>query len=278
MKTKPEFQDLLELIFELRNKAYGAYFLRRNYQRYLTRATAITASLLLLVLVIPIISASEEREKRPDERVVVILPPVPPLEPDKVPPPPPPMPKVVQPKQQIKTQAFLPPSLRRDSDVAQENPPPVDDSLKNVRIGSFTRPGQAPDGPEFTDNPDTTGSWLLRRVVVAPKPVTRDTVFEYVEQMPEFPGGREELLRYLQKNTQYPEIARTSGIEGTAQVRFVVDEEGNVSQAAIVRDPGGGCGKEALRVIKSMPRWKPGKQNGKKVKVWYTVPVRFKIQ
>jgi protein TonB len=103
-------------------------------------------------------------------------------------------------------------------------------------------------------------------------------IFTVVEQQPEFPGGQGELLAYLGKNISYPPIAQENGIEGTVVVRFVVNETGGISDIQIIRDIGGGCGKEAVRVVKSMPKWKPGRQRGKAVKVYFTLPVRFKLE
>ena len=99
-----------------------------------------------------------------------------------------------------------------------------------------------------------------------------------MEQQPEFPGGQAELLKYLGKNINYPPIAQENGIEGTAVVRFVVNETGGISDIQIIRDIGGGCGKESVRVVKNMPNWKPGRQRGQAVKVYFTLPVRFKLE
>jgi protein TonB len=102
-------------------------------------------------------------------------------------------------------------------------------------------------------------------------------IFMYVEQMPEFPGGQVELLKYLQKNLRYPAAARENGIEGKVVLQFVVDESGKISEIQTVRDIGGGCAEEAIRVVRSMPPWKAGKQNGNAVKVYFKLPVTFKL-
>jgi protein TonB len=116
-------------------------------------------------------------------------------------------------------------------------------------------------------------------IVEEPEPEPEEPeIFTVVEQQPEFPGGQGELLAYLGKNINYPPIAQENGIEGTVVVRFVVNETGGISDIQIVRDIGGGCGAEAVRVVKSMPKWKPGRQRGKAVKVYFTLPVRFKLE
>jgi periplasmic protein TonB len=98
------------------------------------------------------------------------------------------------------------------------------------------------------------------------------------EQMPEFPGGGEALVRFIQRALKYPPIAQETGIEGRVFVRFVIDREGNVTDVQLVRGVDQSIDNEALRVVRSLPRWEPGRQNGKTVKVWYTVPIVFKLQ
>ncbi|MFN3940550.1 MAG: energy transducer TonB, partial [Chitinophagales bacterium] len=99
-----------------------------------------------------------------------------------------------------------------------------------------------------------------------------------VEEMPTFPGGDKALYEYLAKNIKYPAVAKDNGIEGKVYIKFVVNEDGSVSQVSLARGIGGGCDEEAMRVVSGMPKWTPGKQRGKNVKVWYTLPVYFKLQ
>lgn len=103
------------------------------------------------------------------------------------------------------------------------------------------------------------------------------SVFTYVEQMPEFPGGEGELLKYLKENLKYPEEALDEEREGKVYVKFVVDENGDIRNAMSVRPIGYGMDEEAVRVVESMPQWKPGKQNGKAVKVYFQLPIMFSI-
>lgn len=103
-------------------------------------------------------------------------------------------------------------------------------------------------------------------------------IFMIVEEQAKFPGGDLELMKFVGKKIKYPAIARENNIEGRVIVKFVVNEDGSISQAQVLRDIGGGCGDEALRVIKMMPKWEPGKQRGKAVKVWFTMPVQFKLE
>ena len=102
-------------------------------------------------------------------------------------------------------------------------------------------------------------------------------IFTVVESMPGFPGGETAMKRYLAENIQYPQMARESGIQGRVFVTFVVEKDGNVTDVRVLRGIGGGCDEEAIRVIKNMPRWDPGKQRGKPVRVQFNMPIMFKL-
>jgi len=110
------------------------------------------------------------------------------------------------------------------------------------------------------------------------KSIEDDTPFVVVEKMPEFPGGMSALLDFLAKNTRYPQSAAETGIQGTVYLSFVVEKDGNVSNIKTLRGIGGGCNQEAERVLSLMPKWKPGNQFGKPVRVSFNVPVVFKLQ
>lgn len=105
-----------------------------------------------------------------------------------------------------------------------------------------------------------------------------DEIFQVVEQDPEFPGGVEALYKFVQQNIKYPQLAKENNITGRVFVQFVVEKDGSVSNVRAARDIGGGCGAEAVRVVKSMPKWTPGKQRGKAVRAAYTLPVNFNLQ
>ena len=103
-------------------------------------------------------------------------------------------------------------------------------------------------------------------------------IFKVVEVMPEFPGGAAKMMEYIQKNMRYPIEARENGIHGRVFVNFVVEPDGSISNVAVMRGIGGGCNEEAVRVVKSMPKWNPGKQRGTAVRCAFTVPIIFKLQ
>jgi protein TonB len=103
-------------------------------------------------------------------------------------------------------------------------------------------------------------------------------IFTVVESMPEFPGGTGELYKYLGNSIKYPPLAKESGIQGRVFVNFVVEPNGSISNVKVLRGIGGGCDEEAIRVVKAMPTWKPGKQRGKAVRVSYNLPIKFTLQ
>ena len=103
-------------------------------------------------------------------------------------------------------------------------------------------------------------------------------IFKVVEEMPEFPGGAAKMMEFIQKNIKYPMMARESDIQGRVFVNFVVEPDGTITNVIVMRGIGGGCDEEALRVVQSMPNWKPGKQRGSAVRCSFTVPIIFKLQ
>lgn len=115
-------------------------------------------------------------------------------------------------------------------------------------------------------------------VVVEEVEPEEQQIFQIVEEMPEFPGGMGECLKFLMKNAKYPTISQENGVQGKVSVKFVIEKDGSIADPVVVRGVDPYLDKEALRVVKSMPKWKPGKQRGKPVRVSYTVPVIFKLQ
>lgn len=127
---------------------------------------------------------------------------------------------------------------------------------QNSEVGEFVAPVQDDDEP----------------IIVEAE------IFTIVEEQPGFPGGESALMQYLGNNIKYPQLARESNIQGTVFVTFVVEPDGSISNVKTLRGIGGGCDEEALRVVKSMPRWTPGKQRGKPVRVQFNLPIRFVLQ
>ncbi len=120
--------------------------------------------------------------------------------------------------------------------------------------------------------------YYVSRVEVQEEVHVEAEIFTIVEEQPGFPGGEAALMEFLGKNITYPPMARESGIQGTVFVTFVVEPDGSVTNVKILRGIGGGCDEEAIRVVKNMPKWKPGKQRGKPVRVQFNLPIRFILQ
>ena len=127
----------------------------------------------------------------------------------------------------------------------------------------------------------TSYSTIQAQVVIEDNAVVKEDenqIFVFVEEYPEFPNGEENLYKYLGSNIKYPHEALENGIQGTVVVKFVVEKDGSISNVKAVRKIGGGCDEEAVRVVKRMPRWKPGKQSGKPVRTEFTLPIQFKLK
>jgi protein TonB len=115
-------------------------------------------------------------------------------------------------------------------------------------------------------------------IEVEEEEVEEAQIFMVVESMPEFPGGEVSLQKYLYENIKYPQMAKESGIQGRVFVTFVVEKDGSVTDVRVLRGIGGGCDEEAIRVVQNMPKWNPGKQRGKPVRVQFNLPIKFTLQ
>lgn len=247
-----------DLVFEHRNKEYGAYSIRKWYEVRLTRAFIFsTIGFVLLILspfLIGLFGKSAKDVDKSKTEVIVNLEQPPPINEEPPPPPPPPP----QPMKEIVK--FVPPVIKENA--PEEETPPVQEELKETTIGTINQQGEKTDEipPEAPVDPDA------------------GKIFTIVEEMPSFPGGEGKLFEFLTKNIKYPPIARENGIQGRVYVTFVVDKEGKIKDAKVVRGIGGGCDEEALRVVRAMPDWKIGKQNGRPVAVQYNLPVNFTLK
>ena len=148
-----------------------------------------------------------------------------------------------------------------------------DEDIKEETIQSSEDTNQATAGPSA---PAHSGPVMTGPAVVGEES-DEDEIFQVVEQMPEFPGGMEALLQYLGKNIKYPDYARDNNIQGKSIIEFVVNRDGSIVDPKVIKSLDPSCDKEAMRVIKAMPKWTPGKQRGKPVRVKYTVPVTFRL-
>ena len=186
----------------------------------------------------------------------------------------------IEPKKEIpvarETQKFTAPVIKKDELVKEENQVKQMDKLdEKVAVGTENKEGVK----------DRTVEAVRSEIAVAapppppaPKPEVATKVFDVVEEMPSFPGGQGALMQYLASNIKYPVVAQENGVQGRVIVSFVVERDGSISDVKVARSVDPSLDREAQRVVKSMPRWSPGKQNGSTVRVKYTVPVVFRLQ
>jgi protein TonB len=266
----------VDLVFEGKNQAYGAYQLRKD-----TGKRNIKSLIWVLIGIAIIFAAAyanlaiqnamkqnqtidtdvelsklaQKKEAKVERKEPVVQ-----VEQQKV---------VEKVKSSVK---FTAPEIKKDDEVKPEDEIKSQDELSktNTAIGTFDVKG----------NDEAEGEVLKAKEVIADeKPKEEETkVFDVVEQMPEFPGGQAALLKWISDNIKYPTIAEENGIQGRVVCTFVVERDGSVTDVQVARSIDPSLDKEAVRVLKKMPRWIPGKQNGSAVRVKYTVPVTFKLQ
>ena len=157
---------------------------------------------------------------------------------------------------------------------------PTDEEQPELVVVAYTPASVTPSNTIQPSQPETTPVAVEKAVKEkAPEPVEQDNkVYNSVEQMPEFPGGVAEMMKFLQMNIKYPPTAAANKIEGRVIVQFIIDATGQVGDVKVVRSVDEELDAEAVRVVKSMPKFTPGRQDGKAVAVWYTLPISFKLQ
>lgn len=267
----------IDLVFEGKNHEYGAYQLRkntgvRNLKAIITMfiGFAIIAGIVIAKVSIDNYIASQnaaieadvelqslaekkeaKMEKKDDEPRI-----------DKI--------EVERVRSSV---AFTVPEIKKDDEVKEDQEMKSQDELQesNTAIGVFNVEG----------NDEEAGQVLKAKEVIAepePPKVEETKVFDVVEQMPSFPGGQAALMQWLSSNIKYPVVAEENGVQGRVVCTFVVEKDGSITDVKVVRGVDPSLDKEAVRVLKQMPHWIPGKQNGSAVRVKYTVPVTFRLQ
>ncbi len=266
-----------DIVFANRNQAYGAYALRKSTGR--RNAIAILAVILLAIACqigltikniadeeaakraamtqVTELSALEQKKEAKVERKEIVK------KPD--------VEKVVE---KVKSSVkFTAPVIKKDNEVKPEDELKTQDEIMNTKaaVGSFDVKGN-----------DESGEVLKAKEVIVTEPVKpkeeETKVFDVVEQMPSYPGGQGALMQYLASHIKYPVVAEENGIQGRVICTFVVERDGSITDVKIARSVDPSLDKEAIRVVKSMPNWIPGKQNGSAVRVKYTLPVTFRLQ
>ena len=269
-------RDWTEMVFEGRNKEYGAYRLRKNAgKRNLYSLITIFIAALAIWGGISLVKFVESRTKsvaqtsvaelsalnQPKKKAEVKQQKKVKLEqPEKV---------VERVKSSVK---FTAPVIKKDDEVKPEDELKTQDELMSTKtaIGALDVKG----------NDDANGEVLkIKEAVAQPEPKPEvEKVFDVVEQMPSFPGGPSALMEWLSNNVKYPVVAQENGVQGRVVVSFVVERDGSITDVKVVRGVAPSLDREASRVVRAMPRWIPGKQNGSAVRVKYNVPVAFRLQ
>lgn len=267
--------DWADLVFAGRNQAYGAYQLRRGTgKRNVISMLFVAAVAVVAYIGLAAYNSYQETQKarfeaemeaslleQKKQAKVEKKTEVPKIEVQKV--------------EKVKSSiAFTPPVIKKDDEVKPEEEMKSQDELNENKtaIGAFDVKGN-----------DEEGGTVLKAVeeIVAPEPPKHEEenkVFDVVEQMPSFPGGPAALMKYLSENMRYPAVAEENGIQGRVTVQFVVEKDGSVTDVRTMKSVDPALDREAERVVKSMPKWIPGKQNGSAVRVKYFVPVVFRLQ
>ena len=266
-----------DLVFEGRNQSYGAYKLRKTTgKRNLWALIIVALAAVLLYLGLQLqrmaeankkventqavelakLNTEKKKEAKVEKKEIIRQ------EPEKV---------VEQVKSSVK---FTAPVIKKDEEVKEEDEIKLDEVQKSDKaVGAFTVEG----------NDEVGGAVLKAKEDIAapepPKHVVEETkIFTVVEQMPMYPGGDAALMGYLRDNIHYPTVAAENGVQGRVVVGFVVERDGSITDVKVLRSVDPSLDREAMRVVKSMPRWTPGKQNGSAVRVKYQVPVTFRLQ
>ena len=251
-----------ELVFEHRNKAYGAYTLRKNYNKRLTliMASMILAFVLgsLAMFIIRNLPKEEIEAPKGSDKTWTVQPP-----PKDLPPPPPTTPP---PPPLEKMTAFIPPVIEDDPVT---DPVPTQDQLEETKAGDKTQ-----DGSDENFDPPQPSDDTPKQIDTKPEPIET-----FVEEEADFPGGFAEMAKFINDNIDYPQEAIDLGIKGRVTVRFVVEKDGRISNVSVATPLAGckACDKAAVKVVEIMPSWKAGKNGGREVRTWVTLPVKFEV-
>jgi protein TonB len=262
--------DLLDIVFDGKNKDYGAYDLRKRYNKRITLALVITAAAALLTVAATMLAKQfgDDSDKKLGVQDVVIQT----VQDEQKPPPPPPPPPKTPPPPKVETAKFTPPIIKKDEEVKKEEIPPVED-LKDTKIDLQNQEGVKDENiatPPVVDEG--------KQVVEAPKE-DPDQIFTKVEI--EAKVDPKQWRRHLESQLQrYIEDAASQGMspgQYTVSVRFLVERDGSIADVQALNDPGYGLGKGAVEVVKKGPKWEAGVQNGRPVRSYHTQPITFVI-
>jgi len=263
--------DFLDLLFEDRNKAYGAYDLRRTYNKRLRTALLITAAIALLALFGSLLAGELKKGKGKIEVKEMVLTDLKQEEEKKPEPPPPPPPKQEPPK--VEMTKFTPPKIVKDEEVKKEDIPPEQEKLEDTKIAVINQEGikDLDIAPVVVDEG--------KKVIEEKKEDDENKVFEKVEVEASFKGGEKEWRRYLERNLNANTPVENGAPAGsyTVVVQFIVDKEGKISDVKALTNHGYGMEEEAVKIIRKGPNWVPAVQNGRNVKAYRKQPITFVV-
>ncbi len=264
--------DILDLVFEGRNKEYGAYELRKTYNSRITKALVITASIALIALGGSFLANTFKSKNNGKLNVKdVVLEDIKQEEEKKPEPPPPPPPKQEPPK--VEMTKFTPPKIVKDEEVKKDEIPPETKQLEDTKIDVVNQEGVKDDNLAA---PVDQG----KQVIEVKKEDDENKVFEKVESEAAFRGGESAWRKYLERNLNANTPVDNGAPEGsyTVWVQFIVDKEGNISDVKPLTTHGFGMEDEAVKIIKKGPKWTPAQQNGRQVKAYRKQPITFVVQ
>jgi protein TonB len=264
--------EWLNLVFENRNKSYGAYMLRIESSKNMMRAFFIAAPVFILSFVLPQMLGGKKADMIADtpDRVVDIT---------KLPPPPakplPPEPKAAQPAapaEKLNT-VKLPSHIKVVDQPVSEDEMPKINELKNAVVGQQSQSGMNANAGVVVPQTGDTGTGI------SDMPAADNAIHETssLDAFPEFEGGMKAWARYIQRNLRYPQQAQEEGLQGKVFISFVIEKDGSISNVTVLRGVAGSLDQEAARVIQKSPKWKPGMQNNQSVRVRFNMPISFSL-
>ncbi|GAB4017329.1 energy transducer TonB [Spirosoma koreense] len=273
LHSEPVVLTYDDIIFQDRNLAYGAFMLRRQYRPTLTRALVLGTGLFVGALVAPTLYARFWPTHALDSNLSMKE-----VKLEKIVEPPTEQPVPIPPVEQapaVNTVRNLPLEVLPEAEVIEETLPPTTDELKDATSGTETAQGTGEEEVILAPEAATAPTIQEKAVEVTQKP---DEPFVSVEQQPEYPGGVEALRTFLSNNLKYPRAAASAGVSGRVYVSFIVNADGSLTDIQVLKGIGFGCDEEAVRVMQKMPRWRPGKQSGRAVRVKFNIPIAFTLE
>lgn len=271
---KSDYLNADQIVFEGRNKAYGANELRNQYERRMLKAFGITTGSLVVIMGLALLWGAKPVDAVEDDIQVCVLPITLPAEKLNIPAPP------KRPETQAGGSEKATTKQLTDKITLKDNQPkelPDQRSLDSAQTGSADYlgngdPNALPGEGAGKGAPTGGGTGFT-----PPAETENLEAFLFVEQMPEFPNGEKGMMTFIQQNVKYPQEAIKQDVEGTVFVEFVVGQDGALSDIKVVRGQPAGLDQAAIDVVRKMPKWIPGRNNGKSVKVKVTVPIKFRL-